>query len=631
MKGNTAIIQGDRVLMRFIYHEDLIYEIKNSFRFREWNGFTKTWEIRITDRYEKENLENILQEYNFEVNIEEELFFNELAFSQNNTLILYYIDLNRMTEEEKKNLRKAFLKENTRYRYYEFTCTKSLLETCLNLIERKEIIVQEKVKNELFKIYHTIIEEIEKSQRIEAQIEIPELTKALFPFQKAGVLYLIEKKRALLADEMGLGKTIQAIAAVIYQKAFPCLVVCPATLKWNWQREIISSTNNQYSVYVVDNRKNGKNGVNINQADFVIINYDILAKYLDQLRRRNFQVLIVDESHYIKNPKAQRTKAVLEMAKDIQKKNGAIYLLTGTPILNRPIELLSQLKTLGVFNQIAKNDWEYLKRYCGAYQDFYGWTFNGATNIQELQEKLRITCMIRREKKDVLTELPDKLRNILSIRINDSHYFELEEEYEEAEAEEKLGYIPRLYTASGVAKIPYILDWVENFYNNFDKTKKLVIFAYHIEVQNTLYSELMKKEYKVLKLTADMDSATRHHAVQQFQEDPSIQIIVVSLRAGGEGITLTAADTALFAEPYWVPAILIQAEDRLHRISQKSSVNIYYMIATNTIDSAIWSIAEEKERLFKELTSGIELTEKQKKMKEVIKNVFTATKKEQTS
>jgi len=603
-----AVVSGNVVMMKFPYDEEIVAKIKKRFRFREWVPDKRVWEIIIVTRLEKEIFESLIQAYGFQVEYEEPLCFNEASLWEDHIRVYYVDDLD---PEEKMALKKYLLYEDNRLNCWKLSISKGSLEAILKFAESGKIVLSEGMKKKFLQKLAEILQAIEKSQRVHADFEVPGLKKTLYPFQKAGVLYLIEKGRVLLADEMGLGKTIQAIAAVVYQKAFPCLVICPASLKYNWQREVFQATD--CSCYVV----NGKNGVR--EADFVIINYDLLNKYKDILHRVPFQALIVDESHYIKNPRAQRTKAVLELAQTIRSRNGKIYLLTGTPILNRPVELLPQLKALGVLEKIAKKEWDYLKRYCGAYQDRYGWHFDGASHVQELQEKLRAACMIRREKKDVLSELPEKVRNVQYLKVHDTEYEELEKKFErETDINKKLGYISRLYTAAGKAKIPDAIEWVENFFENYPG-KKLVVFAYHVEVQNGIYEELRRKGYKVVKLTSEMSSEARHEAVRRFQEDPAVQIIVVSLRAGGEGITLTAADTVLFVEPYWVPAILTQAEDRLHRISQRSTVMVYYLLATNTIDMAVWSVASEKEQIFAELTKGIELTELQEAMKKLLK------------
>lgn len=656
---NKAFIDKNKVYLQFPYDERIKTLIKENFRFRIWNKDKKRWELTIKDRSEVFKIRKILKEFQFQIIGEGDLNLsniNEIEFFDEKPEFHLFLHPDCLPSARKiLHFFKSFITfEDKRFKFFKIFLTKKSFETLIALIKQKQIFVTPEIEEKILNKYKIFLSEIEKSQATFSDIDFAflNLKKELFPFQKAGVQYLIEKGKVLLADEMGLGKTIQAIVATIWQQAFPSLVITPASLKHNWEKEIIQTAD--CSVYVIDSKKtnindllnsfgssknnsennsekysenNSESDYKNNQAilknnisDFVIINYDILEKFLPVLKEIPFQSLIIDESHYIKNKKAKRTRAVIELSQIIKERNGKIYLLTGTPILNKPNELISQLEVLGVLKTIVRNEFQFLIRYCGGYKDKKGWHFRRATNILELQEKLRSTCMIRRHKKDVLTELPDKIRSLINFEIDNEDYFDLEKEYEDALSEEKIGYIPKLYRLSGIAKIPYVLNWVNNFFENFSNTcKKLVIFAYHQDVQNTLY-QMLSKKYKTFKLTSEMSPYERQKVVQEFQNNPEIQVIVVALRVGGEGITLTASDTVLITELYWVPAILQQAEDRLHRISQKSTVSVYYLLAQNTIDMAIWNIMSEKEQLFTALTKGIKIDPEQKeKIDEMIK------------
>src|SRR4030066_1237078 len=268
-------------------------------------------------------------------------------------------------------------------------------EAMLEIEKYKGQFEVQKVENE---------KKIAASKAIDADIEIPSLKGELFPFQKAGVQFIENTNgRTLIADEMGLGKTLQSIAyCQLHAEKRPILVICPATLKLNWQREFKKWTD--IKSYVI-NSQDLKYQLPIYEA--YIINYDIVGKMEEMLKKMKFQVMILDEAHYLKNPKALRSKAINGLNKTIPH----ILALTGTPILNRPVEIFNILKMLSPQN--FGNYFDFVKRYCGATYGRWGMDVSGATNIQELSDKLRSTVMIRREKKDVLTELPDKTRVVV--------------------------------------------------------------------------------------------------------------------------------------------------------------------------------------------------------------------------
>ncbi|XP_071940175.1 uncharacterized protein [Coffea arabica] len=436
----------------------------------------------------------------------------------------------------------------------------------------------------------------------------------LLPFQRDGVRFVLQHGgRALLADEMGLGKTLQAIAVVsCIREAWPVLVLTPSSLRLHWASMIQDWLNVPSSdILVVLSQCGGSNrgGFNILASNtkrtiqldgvFNIISYDIVPKFQDVLMASEFKVVIADESHFLKNGQAKRTNATVPILQKAQ----YVMLLSGTPALSRPIELFKQLEAL--YPGVYKNVHEYGNRYCkggtfGVYQ--------GASNHEELHNLMKATVMIRRLKKDVLSELPVKRRQqvfldlgekemrhvnalfceleIIKSKIRSSHS---KEEAESLKYAEK-NLINKIYTDSAEAKIPAVLDYLGTM---IEAGCKFLIFAHHQPMICSIHQYLLKK-VGCIRIDGGTPAASRQALVTDFQEKSSIKAAVLSIKAGGFGLTLTAASTVIFAELSWTPGDLIQAEDRAHRIGQVSSVNIYYLLANDTVDDIIWDVVQSK-------------------------------------
>ena len=491
---------------------------------------------------------------------------------------------------------------------------------------------------------------IEESIAGDSNLLVDGLGGELRPFQRAGVSYMTERKRVLLGDEMGLGKTVQAIAAVCHTKSFPCLVICPVSLQLNWAREIEKWAIGKRVTMEVEE-----------SAEFTVIPYSQVVKHEKILSKgTHWEALVCDESHYIKNAKAQRTKSVRALAKGIPN----IYLLSGTPIVNRPAEFITQLQILDRLNEMG--GWKHFTdRYCDAKQERFGLNINGASNLTELNGRLRASCYIRRFKKDVLTELPDKQRSVIEVPIsnrkeyestrkevrdelvklklkskdftqsilNEVSGFDLEQLKEKwlelfaddsvpkasssaklkrllharllrresfVENSEGILLLNKLKIRSMQGKLKAAVEWIDHF---LDSGEKLVIFCEHVEAQEFLYEKLGKRSTAIM---AHMDAETRQRSVDRFQNDKKIIAIVCSLGAGGVGFTMTASSNVLFIEQGWTPAIHDQAEDRTHRIGQKNAVTAYYMIGKDTIDGDIYKIIERKRAIVSAASDGIE-------------------------
>lgn len=444
---------------------------------------------------------------------------------------------------------------------------------------------------------------IAASKAINADIQIPNLKGELFPFQKAGVQFIENSNgQVLVSDEMGLGKTVQSIAwSLLHPDKRPILVICPATLKINWQREFMKWTD--IKSYVINSQDTNLRCVK--GIDVYIINYDIVEKMKDLLKKMNFQIIILDEAHYTKNPKAKRTKAINELVKGIPH----IIALTGTPILNRPVEIYNILKLLSPIN--FGNYWEFATRYCGMTRTRYGIDVSGATNIAELSDKLRSTVMIRREKRDVLAELPDKTRvvvpqicdlkaykrvedNLINYLIESKNKSRLQAE--RSNSVEQLTKIEYAKQEAVKAKLPLFIEWCKDF---VEENGKLVIFAHHKEFIDTLMNELNK--FNPVKIVGGMEGTDKQKSIDIFMKDEECKVIICSLKAAGVGITLTIASYVVFLELGWTPGEHDQAEDRLHRIGQKDNVTCYYFVAENTIEETIYNLIQEKRKIFTQL------------------------------
>ena len=418
---------------------------------------------------------------------------------------------------------------------------------------------------------------VEASRATDATIDIPSPDGMEYlPFQRAGIAYALGRESTLFGDEMGLGKTIQAIGVINATRPETVLIVCPASLKLNWRNEL--------QRWLVDERRidivNGGGEVFPADPDVVVINYDVLTKHADDLHGRTWGLVVFDEAHYCKNPKAKRTKAALAI--NAERK----LVLTGTPIPNRPVEIQPVAGYLAPsrFGHFFK----FAMRYCDAKQTRHGWDFSGASNLPELQEQLRSSVMVRRLKADVLDELPPKQRQV--IVLDGADYKEELRVQELAEAESqttspriKFEELSRERHLMARAKVPAILDHLKNI------DHPVVVFAHHKDVIAALASEL-----DCVTLTGDNTSEERQAAVESFQRG-DVDVFIGSLGAAGVGITLTRASHVIFAELDWVPGNLSQAEDRCHRIGQHDSVLVQHLVVDRSIDARQVELVVEKQ------------------------------------
>jgi SWI/SNF-related matrix-associated actin-dependent regulator 1 of chromatin subfamily A len=456
-----------------------------------------------------------------------------------------------------------------------------------------------------------------KETNIKPITEIAGLKMELYPYQSIGVSFLETKKgNALIADEMGLGKTVQVLAWLqLHPELTRILIIVPASVKLNWRKEARLWMEKPKTQIL-----EGKKPYPI-EGRTVIINYDILPAWKDIILAWNPQVIVADEVHYIKNNKALRTKAVKKIAKNTKH----FIALSGTPIINKPIEFYNTLQL--VDRTLFPNWWEYTEKYCNRKNTGFGWDNSGAMNTEELHEILVNTVMLRRLKKDVLKELPDKTRDYIPMEIPKK----LRKEYNKAEQDfiewvtltkgtkearkvqnaEALAKIEALKQLSASAKLPNAIEWIHDF---LETGEKLIVFATHKFVIDALMDEFTEIAVKIDGRTNTKD---RQNIVEKFQSDHSIRLFVGNIKAAGIGITLTEASNVAFLELPWTSGELVQAEDRCHRIGQENAVTVYYLLAENTIDEKIAKLLDDKRKILDSVLDG-KVTEEQSLLTQLI-------------
>lgn len=490
----------------------------------------------------------------------------------------------------------------------------------------------------------------------------------LFAHQRTGIEFLQQKKKAILADEMGLGKTRQAIVAA-KDTGEVKLVVCPASLKINWQREIKAIYPNDTS-FILTTKEPPR------VAEWMIVNYDILEKFLKLIEalieNGKMKTVILDEAHYIKG-KTKRSACIV--GGSFAPKGGQrvkfdgiasgvpnVYCLTGTPLLNRPIELFNLLKAIG--HPLGASREYFAKRYCNAFtmvqvmdihtgkkfmveqkraymyygsKERYKHLFrfldeSGASNLEELQPKLK-AVMLRRKKADVL-DLPEKIISVMECDLSeewqkaydtawdkylafreaqpvgeydDSHWTpeELaiikEEQRENIMSARHLIELTKLKQVCSQSKVDRI---VEDVKNAIEQGEKVIVFSQYTSTIEKIAAAFTEKDAKAVTLTGTSTMEQRQKAVDDFQTKDSVKVFVSNIKAGGVGITLTKASIVMFADMEWSPETHAQAEDRAHRYGQTGTVNVYYYVQTGTIEEDIIQSLNEKKGIMEDVLDG---------------------------
>ena len=456
---------------------------------------------------------------------------------------------------------------------------------------------------------------LQPSDEVEAEAlrRATQLADGLYPHQVEGLAFLLGRRRAILADDMGLGKTRQSILAM--QEAAPqgpWLVVCPASVKRNWAREIQTALGGEQAITVV-----GAESVPTKSySGWVVINYNILTKHLTDLKKLPWAGLIFDEAHYLKNHTSQRSKNCRSLV-DTTAGDPAIHCLTGTPMTNRPRDLFPLLQI--VKHPMARSFMSFAKKYCDAYNNRFGLVTDGASNLDELSTQLH-GVMLRRRKDDVLNLPPkfrrwlevdvplgtaaNEMRNVIEMLINGvvdqqaAGHSAVTNKRANHDRIHLLALLTKVRQKVATAKVKPTIEYVQGV---IDQGEKAIVFTGF----DTPAKELHKAfGDEAVLLTGSTPADRRQELVDRFQNDPGVKVFVSNLVAGGTGITLTAATQVVFNDLDWVPAHHWQAEDRAYRIGQTKTVNVTYMVATDTVDAFVQQALAVKTKLVETVVDG---------------------------
>jgi SWI/SNF-related matrix-associated actin-dependent regulator 1 of chromatin subfamily A len=448
------------------------------------------------------------------------------------------------------------------------------------------------------------------SSRSEAiDVEVPGLNGSLLDYQTVAVQYALSTRRCIIGDQMGLGKTPTAIATLLTAGTYPALVVVPPSLRTNWSREIARFAPGLR----VEILSGTKVPAFLPPADVYVIGDSTLKAWQPLLQTAGLQALIVDEAHRMKERNTQRSQATLALAKSVPA-SGLVILLTGTAIVNRPVELLSPLNIIGRTAEVFGSSGEYLNRYCGPRPVWTGYkqvtVYDGAENLAELNERLRGTCYVRRNKDQVDLGLLPKDRNTVVLDLNGelAEYRKAERDFltwvretrgdaaargaANAETIARMGALKRLV---GAAKVKATCDYVQEM---LDQDEQVIVFGWHRDV-----TEAIAAHFSAPMVVGGMTDAAKAKACDDFQAGRA-RVIVGNIDAMGVGLTLTAARCVVFAEQHWTPGQHEQAEDRAHRYTQTRQVLVRYMVAAGTIDEYLRMVLDAKAEVVRAVLDG---------------------------
>ena len=428
--------------------------------------------------------------------------------------------------------------------------------------------------------------------------------------QKEAIEKLLANNRYILADDMGLGKTTAAVIASLESNAKKILIVCPASLKINWEREIKNYTDRR--ILLIEGKKWGST------FDYYIINYDILKNFhttdksedseaYKLIMNEGFDLAIVDEAHYISNATAQRTKLLNDILARIPK----VWLLTGTPMTSRPINYFNLLH---IVNSPLTLNWQaFVRRYCKGYQFNVGgkkiWNTSGSSNLDELRERTK-NLVLRRLKTDIL-DLPEKIITPIFLELKNTFYDEELEEFMRISKESRknesltvtINRLMKIRQLISIEKVPYTCELIDKC---LDQGKKVIVFTNFTQTLDAIQEKYKKNS---VVLDGRMSKEKRQESVDRFQNEDKIKVFISNIIAGGVGITLTAAETVIMNDLSFVPAHHSQAEDRAYRYGQKNSVLVYYPVFENTIEVNIYNILQKKKNIIDQVMGDGEFSD----------------------
>ena len=442
---------------------------------------------------------------------------------------------------------------------------------------------------------------------------LSKINRKMFEHQKSGVKFLLTRNGCILADGMGLCKTATSIIAALESGAKKILVICPASLKINWEREINTFCDETHII----------NGRNWKTSKFTIINYDILKNfhtvgepkknnpddsiinYNRQIVNSKFDLVIIDEAHYLKDNKTNRGKIMTEVC--VKYGIEKVWLLTGTPVANRPMDFYN---LLNLIKAPIANNWQYFAvRYCEGRKFFKVlangrrkqiWLTDGASNLEELTNKTK-NLLLRRKKEDVL-DMPDKIITPVYHQLSDygwTEYNNLWDDYIEKRKEEKkninlqrdLVELILLRKHIAMEAIPHTIELANNA---IEEGQKVIIFTNFTDELMELYEKFGK--IAVIH-NGKMSNDEKQNSVDRFQNDDNIKVFIGNIKSAGVGITLTAANIVIFNSYDWTPGANEQCEDRSYRCGQLNRVTIYYQLFENTISIRVWNVLKNKQNI----------------------------------
>lgn len=467
------------------------------------------------------------------------------------------------------------------------------------------------------------------------------LSRELFEYQKEGVGFLESRNgRAIIGDDMGLGKTAQSLAYLqLHLKARPAVIICPSSLKLNWCLEIFKWMERKDAnlIYLLGGKtKKTCEEVSIKgsgrlimrpckvpKSGIFIINYDVMPDWAATIKGLKAEIFLLDEVQTIKSKKAARSKAVLALAKGVPK----IIAMTGTLIENRPAEAYNAIHMIDP--TLFPSEWKYKNRYCDPKFNGFGWSYNGSSNTIELHNKISNIC-IRRLKIDVLKDLPPKIRVVVPLELdNRAEYTKAEnhliawikenkglKQAKQASKVEALARINELKQLSAKGKLESSLDWIEDY---LSEGAKLVVFAV-----NTFILDAVQYAFPdcSVRIDGSVTGTKRNDAVDQFQNNPKIRLMIGNIQAAGVGLTLTAAYATCFLQLPWTPSAVSQAADRVHRIGQTAEcVFTYFLLGTNTIEIEVAEMIDKKQKVLDAVLDGVKSDEEGTIINELIKSL----------
>lgn len=603
-------LDKNEIVLDFPYDQQQVSELKQ-IRGARWDKQSKLWRVPVTSL---EQARDFAIKHDFDVTID------VLTFSApkprtgtakvylDEDMIAIRVPYERVVVKAVKQI--PAVSWNAKKHHWQAPASSVL--NVMEWAEKFDVTVEPEVAAMSDEVTARMNQFIEASRSTEAEINIPTLRGELLPYQRAGVAYASSAKRTFIADDMGLGKTLQSIATVEYvMDSYPAVVVCPPSLVLNWVAEWNRWLPDRRIAHVTNRKDFPERG----SYDVVVIGYSNISHW--EKRLTGHRAYIFDESHYAKTPTAQRTKAAVKMAKSAHK-DGLVLCLTGTPVTNRPNEYASQLEILGRLKDFG-GLWGFYRRYCAAYQDNFGqWNISGHSHLDELNERLRGTCYIRRTKDQVLSELPPVIHSKVLVEGNSTtmkEYVKAEKDILlyiaerarqlameqgkpsygaaiaamiRAEANEHLVRLSVLRKIAAKAKMEVAEEWINA---RIENGKKVVVAAHHRDIVDEL-----ARKYGNLRIQGGMAVEEVEDNKRRFQNESveSAPVMVLSIQAAKTGHTLTAAEECLFLELPWTPADVDQTYSRLHRLGQKGSVTATYMLTSGTIDEEIYDIIEAK-------------------------------------